>query len=397
MRRTLSDRGVAALKPRAQRYAFPDPELRGHWVRIQPSGVKSFATVARNPAGKQVWATIGNTDAMSIDQAREKARIVLERVRTGLPAFEAPAPEPESYQAIAEQWLLRHGEAKALRSLKNIKRLLHAHVFPRWAGRAFLGIRRSDVAALLDTVEDDHGARQADLVLTVVRSIANWYATRNDDYMPPVVRGMRRQNPKQQSRARILDDDEIRAIWKAAGDAGRFGAILRLCLLTAQRRTKVSEMKWADISLDGVWTIAQKAREKDTAGEVQLPGLALDIIRTQPRIADNPHVFAGRNGGPFSGFSVTKTAFDAKLPALKPWVIHDLRRTARSLMARAGVRPDIAERVMGHAIAGVESVYDRHHYRDEKADALVRLATLLDGIINPRENVTPIRRKRAKQ
>ena len=394
MRRTLSDRGVAALKPRAQRYAFPDPELRGHWVRVQPSGVKSFATVARDPAGKQVWTTLGAADAMSIDTAREKARIVLDRVRAGLPAFEAPAPLPESFQAIAEQWLQRHGEAKALRSLKNIKRLLRSHVFPRWSDRPFLEIRRSDVAALLDHVEDNHGARQADLVLTVVRSIMNWFATRNDDYRPPVVRGMRRQDQKQQSRARVLNDDEIRAIWKAAGDAGRFGAILRLCILTAQRRTKVSAMKWADISLDGVWTIAQEAREKDTAGEIKLPAVALEIIRGQPRMGDNPHVFAGRHGGPFSGFSVTKSAFDAKLP-IGPWVIHDLRRTARSLMARAGVWGEHAERVMGHAIAGVEGVYDRHHYRDEKADALARLAALLDGIINPRENVTPMR-KRAK-
>ncbi len=72
------------------------------------------------------------------------------------------------------------------------------------------------------------------------------------------------------------------------------------------------------------------------------------------------------------------------------WTLHDCRRTARSLMARAGVRPDIAERVLGHAIGGVEGVYDRHSYRDEKADALARLAALIDGIVNPRENVVPM-------
>jgi hypothetical protein len=70
-----------------------------------------------------------------------------------------------------------------------------------------------------------------------------------------------------------------------------------------------------------------------------------------------------------------------------PWVLHDLPRTARSLMSRAGVRPDIAERVLGHKQHGVEGIYDRHRYRDEKADALTRLATLIDGIVNPRENV----------
>ena len=74
-----------------------------------------------------------------------------------------------------------------------------------------------------------------------------------------------------------------------------------------------------------------------------------------------------------------------------PWTIHDLRRTARSLMSRAGVRPDIAERVMGHAITGVKSVYDRHDYIEEKADALIRLSGLIDIIVNaPSENVVPI-------
>ena len=72
------------------------------------------------------------------------------------------------------------------------------------------------------------------------------------------------------------------------------------------------------------------------------------------------------------------------------WVIHDLRRTARSLMARAGVRPDVAERVMGHAIQGVEGVYDRHHYREEKATALRKLASLIERIVNPVENVVAL-------
>jgi len=70
MRKTLTDKGVAALKARATRYAFPDPEVRGHWIRVQPSGAKSYVTVTRGPDGKQQWATIGATDSMSIEVAR---------------------------------------------------------------------------------------------------------------------------------------------------------------------------------------------------------------------------------------------------------------------------------------------------------------------------------------
>jgi integrase len=68
---------------------------------------------------------------------------------------------------------------------------------------------------------------------------------------------------------------------------------------------------------------------------------------------------------------------------LPNWTLHDLRRTAKTLMARAGVRPDISERVLGHVIAGVEGTYDRHSYADEKRDALEKLAAMIERILNP--------------
>jgi integrase len=394
MRKTLSDAGVRALKPRAARYAYPDPELRGHYVRIQPSGAKSFVAVTLDPHGKQIWATIGACDVLTIDESRERARKAIKRIREGKPAFEAPPAKAASFEEIAEQWLKRHVRAKGLRSEGEVARLLKAHVYPTWKGRAFLDIRRSDVAALLDEVEDDHGARQADYVLALVRGISNWYATRHDNYVPPIVKGMRRTNPKERERSRILDDEEIRAIWKRAEANGTYGALIRLLLLTAQRREKVVSMKWADVSIDGVWTIASEAREKGSAGELVLPKIAVDIIAARPHLGDNPYVLAGRGDGHINGYSKAKRQFDAALPKIPQWQLHDLRRTARSLMSRAGVRPDIAERVLGHAIGGVKGVYDRHAYRDEKADALVRLAAQIDAIVHPRSaDVLPMKRK----
>lgn len=389
-RRSLTDKGVAALKARPKRYACPDPELRGHWVRVQPGGAKSFVTVTRGPDGKQIWTTIGACDAMTIDQAREEAREILQRIRSGLPARE---PRATSIAAVADEWVKRHVDRNGLRSQAEIKRLLRTHILPAWGSREFISIRRSDVAALLDRVEDEHSARQADYVLNVVRSLMNWFATRHDDYTPPVVRGMRRQSPHAQARARVLTDDEIRVIWKHAEAAGTFGALIRMCLLTAQRSRKVSGARWLDITIDGEWTIPSGPREKETAGTLVLPEAALAIIRSQPRLGDNPYVFAGRGDGPYRGFSQGKDRFDAALPDLAPWVIHDLRRTARSLMSRASVRPDIAERVLGHALRGVEGVYDRHTYREEKADALRRLADLIGMIVHPPAgNVQPLRR-----
>lgn len=393
MRRTLTDKGIAALKPRAVRYSFPDPQLAGHYIRVTRTGSKSFAAVARDPRGKQVWATIGPTDVHSVADARERAREAIRRIRDGLPAFEAPPSKPDTFEAIAEQWLRRHVQAKGLRSLAEVTRLLRVHVYPVWGGRPFRDIRRSNVAALIDEVEDDHGARQADYVLAITRQISFWYAARNDDYVPPFIKGMRRTNPKARARDRILTDDELRAVWKAADTSGPFGVLIKLLLLTAQRREKVVSMQWSDIGIDGTWRIRLEAREKGAPAEIVLPAAAIDIIRMQPQMGDNPFVLAGRGDAHINGFSKSKKTFDAKLPKGTPaWVLHDLRRTARSLMARAGVSNDHAERVLGHARPGVEGTYDRHHYRAEIATGLGKLAKLIDSIVNPRENVLPMAR-----
>jgi len=389
-RKTLSDRGVLALKPRPARYAFPDPELVGHYVRVQSSGAKSFVAVTRSPAGKQLWTTIGPTDRLPIADARERARLIMQRVQAGRPAIE---PKAETFAAVVAEWRKRHVEKNELRSGKEILRLLDRHVLPVWGDREFASIRRSDVAALLDHVEDKHGARQADYCLNVVRSIANWYAARHDDFHPPVVRGMRRQSPHAQQRSRVLTDDELRAIWGAAENAGPFGAAVRLCLLTAQRRAKVLGMSWADIDEDGVWTIPRQPREKVNAGAIELPEAAVAIIRAQHRFAGNPHVLGGRSAGPINGISKFKARLDAQA-GVTGWRLHDLRRTARSLMSRAGVPSEHAERVMGHSIGGVEGVYDRHSYADEKGAALTKLAALIDAIVHPRDKVVALRGKR---
>jgi len=392
MRHTMTDKGVAQLRPRAARYAVSDPELRGHWIRIQPSGAKSFWTVTRNPEGKQIWSLVGPADAMGIEAARTQARSMLQRVRSGLPAIE---PRAESFGAVVANWCKRHVEANGLRSAKEIRRLLAAHILPSWRDREFVSIRRSDVAALLDEVEDGHSARQADAVLSIIRAVMNWFATRHDDYVPPVVKGMHRRSAHAQARARVLGDDEIRRVWLAAEANGTFGAIVRIALLTAQRSRKVAAMRWDDIE-DGAWTVPAGPREKGTGGTLVLPPIALAIIEAQPRLASNPHVFAGRGEGPHAGWSKGKRRIDAQLPEdMRGWVVHDLRRSSRSLMSRAGVPREHAERVLGHVIGGVEGVYDRFEYRAEKGDALRRLAALIDSIVHPRSaDVLPMKGKK---
>jgi integrase len=394
---------------------------------VTPSGAKSFVVVTRDPGGKQVWATIGPVDLMTVEESREKGREAIKRVQAGKPPFEAPV-KAETFGDVAATWLKRHVKAKGLRSEGELTRLLNTHILPTWKDNPLLDIRRSDVAKLLDEVEDDHGARQADYVLAIVRGIMNFHATRANDYSLPIVAGMRRRNPKERERSRILDDNELRALWAATegdgdGDGrdalgaalGAFGGFVRLLLLTAQRRDKVVSMRWADVSPDSVWTIHTDSREKGTGGELRLPAAPFAIIQAQLRLGDNPFVFAGARLGKdgaharMSGWSKRKRALDARIlasmrkadPQAKPipqWQLHDLRRTARSLMSRAGVPGEHAERVMGHVQGGIEGVYDRHQYSEEKDAALARLGALVDAIVHPRPaEVLPLARKRPRR
>ena len=158
---------------------------------------------------------------------------------------------------------------------------------------------------------------------------------------------------------------------------GPFGALVKMLLLTAQRLRKVATMRWSDLA-DTEWTIPIEPREKENVGKVKLPVMALDIIKKQPRIAGNPYVFPADNGvGPYTNFN-RKDTLVRRLPADMPaWVLHDLRRTARTLMSRAGVQRDHAERALGHVIKGVEGIYDRFAYTKEKSDALQALANLI--------------------
>ena len=206
---------------------------------------------------------------------------------------------------------------------------------------------------------------------------------------------MRRVPKEVRNRSRMLSDDEIRGVWKAAEEMGQFGAFVRLLLLTAQRRDKVANLRWDDIDSKGVWTIRTEEREKGNPGKLQLPKLALEIIEAQPRFVGNPYVFAGKDGHALRRNSDSKIKFDAKC-GIEDWRLHDLRRTARSLMSRAGIQSEIAERVLGHAIGGVEGIYNRHSYDVEKADALRKLTALVERIVRPSSgNVVDLEQARA--
>ncbi len=231
----------------------------------------------------------------------------------------------------------------------------------------------------------------ADQTLAYLRRVFTWHASRSDDFHSPIVRGMARTKPKERARERTLSDDEIRIIWRATEASGTFGRYLRFLLLTGARRNEAADMEWTELAGDD-WTLPA-ARNKTKVDLVR--PLSKAALAALPKKA-GPFVFSTDGENPISGFSKFKRQFDGtvKREAGEPlpnWTLHDLRRTARSLMSRTGVSSDHAERCLGHVIAGVRGTYDRHDFYKEKATAFEALAGIIDRIVNPRENVLQLR------
>jgi integrase len=396
-RKRLTDVGVRKLKPPpfGKQIDYFDVQMPRLVLRVNYGGRKTWRALyyvkgtyksdtksgkkKGDPRTEPRTHPLGLYPHLNVKQAREDARKFLGNPHKGL----ADANK-ETFREVAENYIKRNVVAAKnraeLRSRKEIERCLNKYIYPHWEHRAFVEIKRKDVANLLDQVEDNHGARMADVVLGIISAMANWYAGRDDEYVSPIVKTMRRY--KSAARSRVLNDDEIRAVWNACDGMGTFGALVKMLLLTAQRLRKVATMRWSDLT-DGEWKIPIEPREKENAGTVKLPQMALAIINKQPRIAGNPYVFPADNGvGPFRTFD-RKNTLVRRLPEMPRWVLHDLRRSARTLMSRDGVQREHAERALGHVIRGVEGVYDRHEYKKEKSDALQALANLIARIVNP--------------
>lgn len=396
MRKTLTVKGIENL-PRAdagKRYDVLDALVPGFGVRVMPTGRKSYFLIARFPGQKNpTRRTIAPVGRLELSAARETARGWLSELATGvdparrdlLPAADGAVSAARTFEAVSAEFLEKHVRRQELRSAAETERILNKELLPHWKNREFESIRRSDVSTLLDEIEA-RAPVQADRVLAVISKMCNWYAARSDDYVSPIVRGMRRSDPNSRKRVRILDTEEIKILWAVAEGQGVYGAFVQFALLTGQRRAKVSELKWSDIDADGIWRIPSEDREKANAQKLQLPAFALAVLEQRRELAFGEFVFSDTGAGPINGFSKYKGRLDREMEQLAgkpipPWVVHDLRRTAKSLMAKCKVPRDISERVLGHAIPGVEGVYDQYDYFEEKADALQRLSEMVADIV----------------
>jgi integrase len=296
-----------------------------------------------------------------------------------------------SLTAVAERYLAREG-AK-LRTTAKRRANLERLVFPTLGARQIDEIKRSDVQRLLDEIEEERGEAMADQVLAILRRIFNWHAARSDNYNSPIVRGMARRKAQDRERDRILTDDELRAVWRTAETyPGPWGQLIRFLLLTATRRTEASSMTWSELA-GTEWTIPAQRYKTGTAVTLPLSSAARKVLDEILQIQGCDFVFSTDGRRPVSGFSTFKLKFDIACGATDwpRWTLHDLRRTARSLMSRARINADVAERCLGHVIPGIRGVYDRYTYLEEMRHAFEALAAQVDRIVNPQPNVVGLR------
>jgi len=393
-RKGLTPVAVANLKPAAVRQEIPDGKSRGLYLILQPSGRRSWCVRYRRPIdGRSRKFTLGD-GSMSLAAARAAAASALHEVEQGRDPGEArkaakakAADETANTLAnVVDEYIAR--ESKRLRTIGDRKRIFDRLILPRLGNRPITDIQRIDVVRLLDRIEDDNGPRMADMVLAILGRVFNWHAIRSNTFRSPIVRGMARCDVRERARSRILTDDELRRVWVAADSlAPPRGAFVRLMLLTAARRSELAKMRRRG-EIDGTDWVLPASRNKTKVALVRpLSGAAQAVLARIPRVNESEFVFSGVNGKrPLGGFSWMKRDLD-RLSGITNYTFHDLRRTARSLMSRAGVPSDHAERCLGHVIGGVRGTYDRHEYHREKQLAYEALAALIERIVEPQANV----------
>jgi integrase len=363
----------------------------GFAVRVTSAGSKSFVWFHR-VNGKPHLETLGRWDenpkggdltvrgAIVAAQKRAKAVREGEDPRPARTRRQAGAPfSTDTISALLDEFIARYAEKeRKLRSADQIKRAFDRLVKPAIGKRGIYELRRSEVARMLDKIADTRGLVMADRVLAYVRKAFVWRAANDDDFTSPIVRGMAKTKPKERERDRVLNDAELRALWAATAAPGDvFGGFCRFLLLTATRRTEAARMRCSEVT-GGDWTLPA-ARNKIKVDFV-IP-LSPAAQKAMPKRNRSAFIFSTDGGEtPISGFSKFKRKLD-KASGVTGWTLHDLRRTARSLMSRAGVPSDHAERALGHTIGGVRRTYDRHKFYEEKKRAFEMLAVEINRIV----------------
>jgi integrase len=395
----------AAAASGAARTTYWDATMPGFGLMVTAALRRSFVVQYR-AAGRSRRMHL--KQGLTLRAARQEAKAILGAVaRGGDPLGERRKAEraaSDTLKAIVEEYLTREGSH--LRSINQRRAVLERLVLPKLGARPIDDISRTDIIRLLDGIADANGPAMADHTLAFLRRVMTWHASRSDDFRSPIVRGMTRTRPSQRRRQRVLSDVEIKAVWRAAeASPSVFGYLVQFLLLTATRRTEAAGMRRSEV-VGNDWIIPQERYKTGLELVLPLSTAARAVLAAVPKIGNSGWTFTTGGKGPIRGYSKFKRAFDIKVLVelrkqnpeadLPRWTLHDLRRTARSLMSRAGVSSDHAERCLGHVLPGIRGTYDRHEYLNEKRYAFAALAASIERIVNPADNVVAWSDGRAK-
>jgi len=358
-----------------------DDEIPGFGVRLRAGGSRNWI-VQYKVGKKHRRLTFGSVAVLDAGKARERARDILAAVRIGRdPAgekIETRARADETVGAIVERFLARQQTRLRPRSYVETARYLQTHWKPL-SSLALAKVSRAVVANRLSAIAAESGPIAADRARAALSAFFAWTMREGLTEANPVIGTNKLSNGK--SRDRVLSDAELAAIWKALPPlTDQYGAIVRLLILTGQRREEIGGLHWSEFAVGkGLVTLSGERTKNGKPHELPLPALAVQILEAQARRTERELIF-GEGAGPFQGWSKAKATLEkataknaAENGRVAPWRLHDVRRTVATRMADLGVQPHVVEAVLNHVSghkAGVAGVYNRSLYGPEKRAAL---------------------------
>jgi integrase len=401
----LNDDRIARLKPGPKRLAVYDPVVPGLAIRVQPSGHKSFVYGARYPRGGGFTRReLGQVGKMTLEDARSKAQAWAKLIASGIDprddeerlAREKQIVAGNTFAAVAEAYMARRlrGQRRAARVEREIRKELIAV----WGPRPITAITRRDVTDLIDkiidrpTVKRKSSGAYARNIFGHVKLIFDWAINR--DYGLGESSPVDRLKPsdligKKAVRLRVLNDDELRAIWNASGSLGYpFGPVVRTLMLTGARLSEVTGASWSEFNFPTpgklpLWTIPAERFKMDAVHIVPMSHDLVALLEDVPRWTRGDYLFTTTEGRKSVSFQTKVKARLDQRANVEGWTLHDIRRTVRTRLSELRIPEPIAEMVIGHAKKGLSRVYNQHQYIDEMREALAAWAARLRSIVDP--------------
>ena len=386
----LTQKNVAALAlPDGKSEAiFFDDDLPGFGIRIRVGGSRTW--IYQYKIGNQNRrVTLGSLAALTPACARDTAAEMHAMVRLGRdPAgekTEGRARAAETMIAVVQSYLTYQSGHLRPRSYRELERHLLRYCKPLH-GLQLHKIDRRTAAARIADLAAFSGAATANRVRASLSALFAW-AMRQGLLDANPVTGTNRQ--PEQSRTRVLSDDELRIIWNALG-SDDYSAIIRLLILTGQRRDEIGSLCWSEVTDDQI--ILPPQRTKNARGH-RIPIVPAVRAILDSRERKGTFVFGRHSAKPFSGWGVSKAGLDRRIRAaghrLEPWRLHDLRRSLSTGMhEQLGIPPHIVEGILNHVSghkSGVAGVYNRASYERESRIALTRWADHVLAVVEGQE------------